>query len=214
MKLIILPTVLIFTWSAFAQAGLYRWVDDNGKVYYGDRIPPAYAQSGHTELNKNGLTKHKVESAKARKKKIEALKLEKERQKILKAKKYESDLREMRDMQLRSMFSTVKELKRVYQSKLEMADGSIEILKVRHKKLSDSLAKLEARHERIVNPNDKNRLGMKIEDILDNLHIYQQAITENQIERKKIEENYRKDLARFILITADDKDKKKRPRSP
>lgn len=208
MKTLYLLLVLTLTWSTSAHSGLYRWVDEAGKVHYGDRIPPAYAQNGHVKLYKNGLTKERVESAKARKKKIEELKKEKEAQKRLKAKQHEADLQEMRDTQLRSMFSSVEELEVVYQSKLEMADGGIAILQARHKKLSDSLEMLEARHERIVNPNDKNKLGMKIEDILDNLHIYQQAITENQIERDKISKRYKKDLIRFSILAAQDEKEK------
>lgn len=189
-------------WSTSAYSGLYRWVDEAGKVHYGDSVPPEYAQHGHVKLRKNGLMDKKIESAKARKEKAEAKKREKALQKRLKEAQHEADLQEMRDTQLRSMFSNVEELEMVYRSKLEMADGGIEILKARHKKLSGSLEELEARHERTLNLNDKNRMGMKIDDILDNLHIYQQAITDNQIERQKIKERYVKDLARFILITA------------
>ena len=209
MKTLYLLIVLALIWSASVHSGLYRWVDDEGKVHYGDRIPPAYAQNGHVKLHKNGLTKEKVESAEIRKKKAEALELEKEAQKRRKAEQHEADLQEMRDTQLRSMFNSVEELDMVYQSKLDMADGSIAILQARHKKLSDSLEELEARHERMVNPNDKNKLGMKIDDILDNLHIYQQAITENQIERKKISERYRKDLVRLSILIANEEKAKK-----
>lgn len=205
MKILYLITVLTLAWSMSVDAGLYRWVDENGKVHYGDRIPPAYAQNGHVKLRKNGLTEERVESVEERKKKIEAVKAEKALEELRKVKQHEADLQEMRDTQLRSMFSNVEELEAVYQSKLEMADGGIAILQSRHAKLSESLEKLEARHERIVNPNDKNKLGMKIEDILDNLHIYQQAITDNQIERTKIEERYKHDLVRFILLTTQDK---------
>ena len=200
MKTHYLLVILTLIWSTAVYSGLYRWVDEAGKVHYGDRIPPAYAQNGHTKLYKNGLTKERVESAIARKKKIEDVKREKELQKQLKARQREADLQEMRDTQLRSMFNNLEELEMVYQSKLEMADGGIAILQARHKRLSDSLEKLEARHERVVNPNDKNRLGMKIEDILDNLHIYQQAITDNQIERTKINERFKTDLVRFTQL--------------
>lgn len=197
--------LLTLVWSTAVYSGLYRWVDEHGKVHYGDRIPPAYSQNGHVKLHKNGLTKEKVESASARKKRIEDAARDKELQKKLKEEQHEADLQEMRDTQLRSMFSSLEELEMVYQSKLEMADGGIAILKARHKRLSDSLEKIEARHERIVNPNDKNKLGMKIDDILDNLHIYQQAITDNQIERRKIEERYKKDLVRFTFLSSKDK---------
>jgi hypothetical protein len=37
-----------------AMAVTYRWVDENGKVQYGDVMPPAQAGRGHSELDKHG----------------------------------------------------------------------------------------------------------------------------------------------------------------
>jgi hypothetical protein len=45
-------------WSAAGWAGapaLYKWVDDQGVVHYGDSIPPQYAQKESTILNKEGV---------------------------------------------------------------------------------------------------------------------------------------------------------------
>jgi len=203
MKKSILLPLLALLISVPVEAALYRWVDAGGKVHYSDKLPPKVAQNGHTKLNKNGTTKEKVASAAARKAKLLELKKERARQKALKAAKKLEDLQEMHDTQLLSMFSNLEELKSVYKNKMGISDDSIKVLKVRHRKLSDKLEKIEARHERVVNPADKRKLGMKIEDMLDNLHIYQQAITENLIERGKLEDRYEKDRARFVEITKD-----------
>lgn len=209
MKNSILLPLLALLISAPAESGFYRWVDANGKVHYGDKIPPKVAQNGHTKLNKNGTTKEKVASSEVRKANLLELQKEKERQKALKEAKKIRDIQEMHDTQLLSMFSTVEELENVYASKIELSDGSINVLKARHKKLSDKLEAVEARHERMVNPADKRKLGMKIEDMLDNLHIYQQAITENLIERGELEDRFEKDLKRFKELTIKNKKKKK-----
>ncbi len=209
MKNSILLPLLALLISAPAESGFYRWVDANGKVHYGDKIPPKVAQNGHTKLNKNGTTKEKVASSEVRKANLLELQKEKERQKALKEAKKIRDIQEMHDTQLLSMFSTVEELENVYASKIELSDGSINVLKARHKKLSDKLEAVEARHERMVNPADKRKLGMKIEDMLDNLHIYQQAITENLIERGELEDRFEKDLKRFKELTIQNEKKKK-----
>jgi len=201
MKNSILLPLLALLISAPVESAMFRWVDANGKVHYSDKLPPKFAQNGHTKLNKNGTTKEKVASASARKMKLLELKKEKERRKsLMEAKKLE-DIQEMHDTQLLSMFSNLEELDMVYKNKIELSNDSIKVLKARHKKLSDKLEKVEARHERMVNPADKRKLGMKIEDMLDNLHIYQQAITENLIERGKLEDRYEKDHARFRELT-------------
>jgi hypothetical protein len=36
-------------------ASVYKWVDDQGVVHYGDRIPPQYAQKESTTLNSEGV---------------------------------------------------------------------------------------------------------------------------------------------------------------
>ena len=201
MKYSILLPLLVMIISLPLEAALYRWVDANGKVHYGDKIPPQVAQNGHTKLNKNGTTKERVASAEVRKQKMLELKEEKARQKELKKARKIQILRDLRDAQLLSMFSSTAELKKVYKNKIDLADDSIRVLKIRHKKLSDKLEVIEARHERLVNPADKRQLGMKIEDMLDNLHIYQQAITENIVERRDLEERFEIDLVRYIELS-------------
>ena len=38
-----------------AQAKLYRWVDEDGKVHYSDKVPPQAIQGEHTRLNERGI---------------------------------------------------------------------------------------------------------------------------------------------------------------
>jgi Domain of unknown function (DUF4124) len=42
--------------ASWADGGaVYKWVDDQGVVHYGDRIPPQYAQKESTTLNSEGV---------------------------------------------------------------------------------------------------------------------------------------------------------------
>ncbi|PWQ93932.1 DUF4124 domain-containing protein [Leucothrix arctica] len=202
MKILYLTTALIMLASLPVHSGLYRWVDADGKVYYSDVVPPDVAQSGHTKLRQNGMVAETIESAEARKRKIKLDQIKLARDAVEKEEQRRKDLQEMRDTQLLAMFASTEELIKIYESKLEMTDGSVAILKTRHKKLSEKLSDIEARYERMVNPNTKNMLGIKIDTILDDLHVYQQAITENLIEKTKIKKRYRSDLERFEQLSA------------
>jgi hypothetical protein len=42
----------------------YRWVDEDGVVHYGDRIPPQYAQKERTVLNSQGVEVRRLEAQK------------------------------------------------------------------------------------------------------------------------------------------------------
>ena len=208
MKILYLTTTLLIFASLSAHAGVFRWVDESGKVHYSDIIPPKVAQNGHTKLYSNGMVAEQIESAEVRKRRVKLEAIKKEREAIEKEQQTIQDLQEMRDTQLLAMFANTDELVKIYESKLEMTDGSVAILKARHKKLSEKLSEVEARYERMVNPNTKNLLGIKVDSILDDLHVYQQAITENLIEKTKIKKQYKNDLNRFQYLS-EMRDKKK-----
>ena len=41
--------------TGLAQKKVYRWVDENGQIHYGDRIPPRYAKTERAEINERGV---------------------------------------------------------------------------------------------------------------------------------------------------------------
>jgi hypothetical protein len=43
------------TATSWADGTVYKWVDDQGVVHYGDSIPPQYAQKESTQLNAEGV---------------------------------------------------------------------------------------------------------------------------------------------------------------
>ncbi len=43
----------------------YRWVDEQGVVHYGDRVPPQYAQKEHSILNTQGVEVQKLDAQKS-----------------------------------------------------------------------------------------------------------------------------------------------------
>jgi hypothetical protein len=56
-------TLVALTAASAGWAATYRWVDERGKVHYGDSIPPAYVGQGHTELNNQGRVIKRTERA-------------------------------------------------------------------------------------------------------------------------------------------------------
>ena len=60
MRLLLVATASIIlvplAISASEHQRLYRWVDDNGVVHYGDRVPPEYADAEKQILNTHGVT--------------------------------------------------------------------------------------------------------------------------------------------------------------
>ena len=202
--LILLSSMVLTT-----HAGLYRWIDDSGKVHYSDKVPQAMSQKGHSILNENGTKKEEVISAKKRKEINLAKSLMKSQEVELKEKAKKQALADLRDTKLLSMYTTTDELKKVYASKFEMTDESISLLKVRHKFQTNKLDKLESQFERMKNPQSKEVMGKNIDNLLDSLTIYQQAITENYVEKEKLKKEYKENLERFSeLLTLRQTNKK------
>lgn len=191
------------------SAGLYRWTDQDGKVHYSDKVPQKVAQKGHIELNEDGTKKKVVISAEERRKIRDRKILEISQAKEQAIKKKQLDLKEMRDIQLFNMFTTPEELIKVYNSKLDMTDDSINLLKARHKNQSKKIEKLEQQYERSKNAQTKEALSKKIDDLLDSLTVYQQAITENYVEKEKLKKEFAENLTRFSELLKQQKQAKK-----
>ncbi|GAA0399590.1 hypothetical protein GCM10009133_05500 [Cocleimonas flava] len=179
------------------EAAYYRWTDDNGKTHYSYSVPASKSQLGHVVISKQGLETEKVMSAE-KKRQIKEL-ADLRAMKKLQADK-ENKIKEFQaaeDNLLLSVFSSEKELVKAYDSKLQLAQVTIDLLKGRHKKQSIKLEVLEQKHERMVDIKHKQALEKQIDVVLDNLKIYQQAITENLIEKDKVKGEFETTLARF-----------------
>ena len=196
-------SILLLSYSAYA--GLYRWVDDKGNVFYSDKIPPVAAKHGHIELNGRGLRKKKRLSL-VQVKELEAIRqqrIEEYKEKEIRDKAI--TLKKMQNEQLLAIYSTREELISVFKSKIIMSKGATKLLKERHQALSDRLAKTEIKHEKMKNPAFKQTMLKKIDDMLDGLKVYQQAITENIIELDKLEKRFKTDLGRFDALILEKK---------
>ncbi len=193
---------ILVCWSFSANAALYRWTDDSGKVNYSGSIPASDAQLGHIELDKNGIKKKIVISAEEQRK-IYQLKLIEDERKRAQAKNSKSqELRDLEDSRLLTVYNTEKELVRAYEAKFRLAQLTIDLLKARHKKQSQKLEKLENDHERMKDLKYKDAVAKEIEDVLDNLKIYQQAITENRVEKDKIHKEFEATLSHYKQLSA------------
>ena len=70
----------------FSSAGntgkLYKWVDENGEVRYGDQLPPSEVKKKHQTLNAQGMVISTTEASKTPEEYAAIRKSEKERKEI------------------------------------------------------------------------------------------------------------------------------------
>ncbi len=189
------------------EAAYYRWTDENGKTHYSYSVPANQSKLGHVELDKQGMEKKRVISEKRKRQLKEIADLRKEEQKQAKIDSEKKKFQDAEDNLLLSVFSSEDELVKAYNTKLQLAQVTIDLLKGRHKKQSEKLEVLEQKYERMVDIQHKQLMEKQIDVVLDNLKIYQQAITENLIEKEKVNGEYQETLERFKDLMARTKSK-------
>lgn len=128
----LLPLVLLALVSGPAAAQkLYKWVDENGQVHYGDKIPPEYANQDREVLNKQGLAVGREEGAET----AEEARARQEREKQAKA----AEEQAQRDRMLLATYQNVDEIELLRARRLDQIDAQLTIQE-------QSLTNLKARH--------------------------------------------------------------------
>jgi hypothetical protein len=138
---ILLPALLLTLAAGMADAQsqkgqkkVYRWVDKNGQVHYGDSIPVEYADQDRDVLNKQGVTVGREQgqvTAEEAAAKVAADKAARDEQK-----------RRLRDRVLLQTYQSVEELEVLRDNRLELVDSQLVIQE-------QSLANLRAQHAMI-----------------------------------------------------------------
>lgn len=201
MTSIKLIALLIFLTGSVAQASLYRWVDEEGKVHFSDKVPPAMAQKGHTSLNKNGIESEKVSSALELKQKAD----EANEKKQLLATATEAEKNEakqkIKDDQLLATYESKDELMSVFNRKISLLDQSVGIMSARDESLTQKLKRLNKKHQHAKSGTSKMTLAMQIENAQASLREYKKAIANKHADKEAVTGKYRQTLIRFIHLT-------------
>ncbi|MCW9057430.1 MAG: DUF4124 domain-containing protein [Gammaproteobacteria bacterium] len=138
---LLLATTLGAGLSGAAQAGLYKWTDEQGNVHYGDRIPPQYAEKEQRRLNEQGITVEVKERAKTPEELAEE-------QRLAKIEAEQAELRRQqreRDRILLDTFSNEDEIIMTRDGKVSAIDAIIRVTQGRIENLRGRLAELTTR---------------------------------------------------------------------
>ncbi len=140
--------LLLAPWTA--QAILYKWVDDDGRVHFGDRIPVQFQLKAHDEINQRGIVLKHREAAKTPEEKAEAKRLEKERKTLALAEKK----RKQRDRVLLDTYTTERDLIVARDSRLEAVGSQVQLAETI---ISDSNKTIGSLEKQVVQIKASNR---------------------------------------------------------
>lgn len=197
--------VLLFS-IPMASAGLYRWIDSSGKVHFSDKIPPAMAQKGHSELSQNGVETKKVLSAE----KLKQIEVEKEamadeKQQLalhIEKAKNEQIERKKHDQYLQSTFDSKDELVKYFEEKISTLSGTANILIARNESLTKKVKRLNSKLKVSKSQKIKDSLKFDVEEINRSITQYEKALGQNEKELLALKKQYENDLKRYVELAS------------
>jgi len=194
MAFSVLMAALLLT-AATADAAMYRWVDGNGRVHYGDTLPSTYQKSGAAEMNKQGNVVKRTQSEVERKAEAEHLAEQKRMQ-------VEAQKQAQQDRALTSTYTTEAEIDLTRDRALEHHKLAIKGAEARARAVESNLGELNARvaaiqkSGRAVAPNLKEQVAQATNERLE----LKRIILTNEEAMVKVRERYEADKERFRTL--------------
>lgn len=194
---IFLMLLALATVSA-AQAKTYRWVDENGRVHYGDRIPAKYAQQRAQTLNERGIV---VEERNAPRTPEELAAEEAERQAKAKAEARAAEQKRYDDW-LMSTYATQDQLIRRRDDQLAILDSRIASGEKSVSQNQASLDGLQKRAEKFTSQDKTVPSGIarQITEFETMVRTSNVALEAMRTEREKVNAEFERDLNRWIEL--------------
>lgn len=187
---------LISLSAASAHAGkLYKWVDENGRVRYGDSIPPQYARKSNQTLNEQGVVVDRKAAAKTREQIEEEERLKQakaEAERIRQEKAYQ-------DRILLDTFTNEDEMIMTRDGKIEAIEAVIRITNGRSEKLKHRLLELKQRAAALERSGNQvpDRLKQEIVESRHQIAQNQRYVENRKAEQQKIRDKFEGDIRRF-----------------
>jgi len=183
------------------QKKLYRWVDKNGQVHYGDSVPAEYAEQDREVLNRQGVAVGREEGTITPEEaaaKAAADKAARDEQK-----------RKLRDRVLLQTYQSVQELEILRDNRLDLVDAQLTIQEQSLSNLRAQRAQIERMASRYAPANtaaDAEPLPDELAADLDRSATDIQTQESNLVRRREERENIRKtfeaDIERYKELRA------------
>jgi len=187
-------------------AKTYRWLDQDGVVHFGDRIPAEYANTKREVLNEYGVAVGSEFGAKTAEQiaaeKAAARKAEEERRVAM--------LASRRDQVLLDTYLTVEEIEALRDRRLELIDTQIKVtqnflqgLRVILQKLQFEAAEFSPYSKDPAAPPIEGRLAQELSTTMDSIMLYEKNLQETRKRKADIVAQFAADIVRFQQLKAE-----------
>jgi hypothetical protein len=171
----------------------YRWVDEKGKVHYGDTLPAKQTGLGHAELDKQGRL---LQDVKRNRLSVQEQQLQDEEQERQERALRQSTQQQRRDKALISTYANVKEIEQARVRAQELESNKLKSLQTRREEAVNRLKGLAASKN---NPNMTKHLeaaSLEVETL-------NKAIAKQDQDMADLNKRFDSDIARYKQLTED-----------
>jgi chromosome segregation ATPase len=196
---ILLTTLLVAT-SATAER-TFKWIDNEGQVHYGNRVPPEYAKTERKVINKQGRTVKVYEAAKTPEERAAA-----EKAAELEARKKSlAEKRAIHDRSLLATYTSEQDMLLARDGKvasvealLQLTNSRVESMKQRLNELTEEAATYERSGKQLPHTVEAQITNLRTQIIRN-----EAFIKEKEQELSDINKQFDADISRFIELTAE-----------
>ncbi|MDH5254496.1 MAG: DUF4124 domain-containing protein [Gammaproteobacteria bacterium] len=179
---------------------VYRWVDDQGVVHFGDAVPAEYAPIDRQVLNQYGITVRTEQGA------LTEEEIEAERKAAAEKKAALAAAR--RDEVLLSTYLSVEEIEALRNRRMELIAGQISVTNNYLQSLRERLKQLQAEASAYkpyskdpdAEPIDR-RLADELADTADSIALYEKTLEDTRTRQGRVVMAFDADIARFKELT-------------
>jgi hypothetical protein len=194
----VVGTVVI--WTDLHAQKLYRWVDENGVVHYGDRVPPEYANLDRDLLNHQGVEVGSEGGALSPEEQLQLDKAAADRQ------AEEESAR--RDRVLLDTYLTVEDIEKLRDRRIELLESQIEVteqyivnLENQLKALEREATRFKSRHGSEENVDLPEDLEREMSHTKASITLYHENLERTRVEQEALRAKFAADIDRFIELT-------------
>ncbi|WP_367155312.1 DUF4124 domain-containing protein [Methylomonas sp. HYX-M1] len=202
-KLVWLLPLAVAYWLVAAPAAyakkMYRWVDENGNVYFSDQVPPDQVKHKRETLNQDARILDSVDKAKS----AEELSQQQRLQSLRREQNKLIEKQAASDKVLLATYRTLDDINRAFENKMALMDGKQRVLEGNKQRLEQQL--LQQQQQAAENERNGRTIPEKlIADIASTEQQIKQAdldLQRHAVDRQAAEKEFRADIARFEILT-------------
>jgi outer membrane murein-binding lipoprotein Lpp len=181
---------------------MYRWVDENGKTFLSDQVPPEYVQHRHEELSEKGRVVQITEKAKTK----EQLELDRRLESLRKAQEAIIAKQKVNDKVLLSAFRSLNDMQEALKKKMHAMDSQIMLLQSNKNRAETELEnhlKRAATHERS-GEKIPEALARDIDKAKAQIKTVADEIAKQEDKKRHVKAAFEADIQRYKFLTHSD----------